>query len=61
MIYLILFIIFDFCFVIYMENPKHNENREIKRMLKNARFHESYPGLQRCSRYVMSGYYPPRR
>lgn len=57
MLILVLWIVCVMGFLAHMENPKRDINREIKHMIREARYHEAHPETKRSVKYMNAGYY----
>ena len=56
MILLVLWIVCVLGFVAYMETPNKDTEREIKQMIREARYHEAHPEMKRSVKYMTAGY-----
>ena len=57
MLLLILWTIAVMGFVAYKERPERDEDVNIKRMLKEAKYHERHPEVKRSVKYMNAGYF----
>lgn len=55
MIFLILFLLADFCAVAHYEK-KTALDANIDQMVKSARYHEMHPEIKRSVKYMKAGY-----
>lgn len=57
MLLLIVWIVAVMTFVAYKERPTKDEDSNIKRMLKEAKYHERHPEVKRSVKYMNAGYF----
>ncbi len=44
-------------FIVYKEKPDRDENDTVKRMIREARYHERHPEVKRSVKYMNAGYF----
>ena len=57
MLLLIVWIAAVMTFVAYKEKPDRDDNDNIKRMVKEAKYHERHPEVKRSVKYMNAGYF----
>ena len=56
MLLLVVWIALVMGFVAYKEKPDRDDNDNIKRMVKEAKYHERHPEVKRSVKYMNAGY-----
>ena len=44
-------------FVAYKERPERDEDDTVKRLIKDAKYHQRHPEVKRSVKYMNAGYY----
>ena len=57
MLLLVVWIAAVMTFVAYKEKPDRDEDDNIKRMIKKAKYHERHPEVKRSVKYMNAGYF----
>ena len=57
MLLLVVWISLVMGFITYKEKPDRDDNDNIKRMVKEAKYHERHPEVKRSVKYMNAGYF----
>ena len=57
MLLLVIWIVAVMGFIAYKEKPDRDENDIVKRMIREAEYHERHPEVKRSVKYMNAGYF----